>query len=159
MKLPLPWGFVVEGLICSAPSGCLHHWRAWRPSLLRFASSGTIDWRFLGYPCSLGRCSSPREFPGVLDCSVLSAFIWTGFFRHLLCCTVTSIAVPCLVRLWRPLFFEIACLLELLWHACLTSNRMTGCVGRAFYWTPTLPSLMVSCRCTYRCSVLAEEKR
>ena len=110
MKLPLPWGFVVEGLICSAPSGCLHHWRAWRPSLLRFASSGTIDWRFLGYPCSLGRCSSPGDLPGILNRSAPSALICTGCVRHCLCRTIASIAVRLITAsmlspvIWSHLF-------------------------------------------------------
>ena len=42
----------------------------------------------------------------------------------------------CLARLWRPLFFEVACLLALLWRTCFTSDCLTGCVGRTFYQTP-----------------------
>ena len=39
--IPLPRGFVVEGLFFSYPSGRLHHWRDWRPPSIRFASSMT----------------------------------------------------------------------------------------------------------------------
>ena len=91
-RLPLPWGFVVEGLLWSAPLGRLHHWRAWIHPSLRLTSSSALAWRFLGDPWSLGRWYSPGKFPGVLDRSVPSALIWTGCFCQPLRRTVASIA-------------------------------------------------------------------
>ena len=91
-RIPMSQGFVVEGLLCSASLGHLHHWRTWRPPSLRFASSGVLAWRFLGDPCSSGRCSSPGKFPGILDRLAPSALIWTWCFCHPLRRTVASIA-------------------------------------------------------------------
>ena len=42
-----------------------------------------------------------------------------------------------LARLWLTLFFEVACLLALLWCACLTYDRLNWYVGQPSYWTPT----------------------
>ena len=103
-RLPLPRGFVVEGFLCLAPSGHLHHWRAWRPLSLHFASSSALAWRFLGYPFPLGECSSPVELHGVLDRSVPAALIWTWCFCHPIRHTVVPLRRACLARLWYPLF-------------------------------------------------------
>ena len=63
------------------------------PPSLRFAPSCTISWIFLRGIWSLGRYSSPGDFPSILYCLVLSALIWTGFFHHPLRRNVVSIAV------------------------------------------------------------------
>ena len=77
-------------LICLAPSGSLYHWRAWRHLSTRSASYNSLSWRVLVGTCSLGRCSSPGEFHGILNRSILSILIRTEFFRCPLRCTAAQ---------------------------------------------------------------------
>ena len=116
-------------LICSSPLGSLHHRRAWRPLLLSYASSSTIDWRVLVDTCSSGMVSLPGEFPGALNRLVTSTLICTGCFlspsilRHLF-------RRACWACLYRPLFFDVDDLLAVLWPTCFAYDCLTGCVGR-----------------------------
>ena len=71
-------------LICSTSSGCLYHWRDSRPLLILSTSSDALFWHVLVDTCSLGRCSSPGEFHGVLNHSIPFVLIRTGGFFHLL---------------------------------------------------------------------------
>ena len=95
------------------PLGVFHHWMAWRPSLLYSNSSGALTWRVLFDTCSLVMCSLPGELRGILNCSVPSALIWTGFFT-----SPSLFRLPlrraCLAHLWIALFFEVACLMAFL---------------------------------------------
>ena len=52
--LPLPQGFFIEWLLCLAPSGCLYHWRYWRPPPFLYDSSGALAWLSLLIPAPRG---------------------------------------------------------------------------------------------------------
>ena len=71
-----------SSLIGLESSECLYHWRAWRPLSIRSASSDALALIILVDTCSLGQCSSPGEFRGLLKHSIMFVLIQIGCFCH-----------------------------------------------------------------------------
>ena len=129
-RLPLSCDFVVEA--CSA----------WTP-LVVCITVGIGDFcrsalpppaRFLGVSLDI-----PAPQGGALHrdnylASLAARFHlpWFGqvFFISLFVILSLPLRRSYLAHLWRPLFFEVACLLVLLWRACLNSVHLARCVGR-----------------------------
>ena len=161
-QIYLPWGFVVGGLL-----------------RLCWVFSDTLVWRVLGLirhallahsGCCLGgpfpnNCPQKNCIIGVgwWICQVSIFGATWGHDLSFASISWVSTALPwrraCLVCLWHPLFFKVACLLALLWRACFNSDCLTVYVGRPSCQTPTFFSSTVSCHWSYFFSASVEDKR
>ena len=127
--------------------------RSASPPLVRLLGSS------LEIPDSRGSALHWESIMASLAARFCPPWFWQGVFVTLFGILSLTLRRACLSRFCCPLFSDVACFLALLWRAFLTSDHLTGCVGRKSYWNPTFFSSTVSFRWSCCCSSSAEENR